>query len=188
MTDDVVEREAEKFSNVTSLDLSYCCKMGARALEAMGKKCRLLSSLRRNMHPYDTESKEMSQDEEAWAIASTMPKLKQLEIAYLLVETEGVMEIINKCRDLEFLDVRGCWDVRIEHKEIESKFPNLKIIGPHVNYWNRTHWEYMMSDCSNSLYDSDDMLFDYEDDVDEQLELRFYDGSDGEYGFGWPSP
>nr|GMC62531.1 F-box protein FBW2-like [Ipomoea batatas] len=38
--DPAVERLAEKFSNVTFLDISYCNDMGARALEAIGKQCK----------------------------------------------------------------------------------------------------------------------------------------------------
>lgn len=105
MSDPVIETIAGKLSTLTFLDLSYCSKIGPRALEAIGKKCKFLSRLRRNMHTLDAEGK-LSQNDEAHAIATTMPKLKQLEIAYHLVDTVGVLEIISSCHELEFLDLK----------------------------------------------------------------------------------
>lgn len=52
-------------------------------------------------------------DDEALAIAATMPKLKHLEICFLVVNTESVVKILEKCSMLELLDVRGCWNVEL---------------------------------------------------------------------------
>lgn len=49
------------------------------------------------MYPLAVADKE-SQDEEAHAIALTMPKLRHLEIAYLLLSTAGVVKILSNCR------------------------------------------------------------------------------------------
>ncbi|KAA8538112.1 hypothetical protein F0562_027720 [Nyssa sinensis] len=183
ISDSIVERVAGRLSAITFLDLSYCGKIGAPALEAIGKHCKLLTGLRRNMHPLDTEGK-ISQDDEARAIATTMPKLKRLEMAYLLIDTESVLEIISSCPQLEFLDLRGCWSVKLDMKYLEDKFPKLKVLGPYVvDHFERNDWD-DCSDYSDSLYDYES--FDGMWDDEESLELRFYEGFIEDNGYGWP--
>ena len=77
MSDSIVEQTAGRLSTITFLDLSYCGKIGAPALEAIGKHCKLLVSLCRNMHPLDTAGK-LSQHDKANIIAATTPRLKRL--------------------------------------------------------------------------------------------------------------
>ncbi|KAE8694070.1 Detected protein of unknown function [Hibiscus syriacus] len=78
ISDSIVEQVAGRLSSVTFLDFSYCRNIGAPALEVIGKHCKLLMGLRRTMHPLGVIDK-LSQDDEAFAIAMTMTKLKQLE-------------------------------------------------------------------------------------------------------------
>lgn len=135
------------------------------------------------MHPIDMDGK-LSQEDEAHSIAITMPKLKQLEIAYLLVETESVLEIISNCPELELLDLRGCWNVKLDEKRLKEKFPKLKVLGPHiVDHYERNNWE-VCSDFSESFYDSDSFEGMWDDD--ESLELRFYEGFDDDTVYDWP--
>ncbi|CAK9163565.1 unnamed protein product [Ilex paraguariensis] len=186
ISNSIVEQVAGKLSAITFLDVSYCGKIGAGALEAIGKHCKSLAGLRRNMHPLDLEGK-LSQNDEGHAIATTMPKLKHLEMAYLLIDTTSALEIIYNCPELEFLDLRGCWDVKLDDKLLKEKLHKLKVLGPHVvDHYERHEWE----DCS----DYSDSLFDYESldgmwDDDERLgglELRFYGGFDEDSSYGWP--
>ncbi|MBA0551849.1 hypothetical protein Golob_022710, partial [Gossypium lobatum] len=201
INDSVVEQVAGRLSSVTFLDVSYCRNIGAPALEAIGKHCKLLMGLRRTMHPLEVVGK-LSQDDEALAIATTMPKLKQLEVAYLLISTEGVVKILENCPELELLDVRGCWNVKLD-ENLVKKFSRLKVVGPLVvDYFGMKGWD----DCSNysgsSGYlawdfvagdvgiDYDDVIsdVDWEDDQSiEDVEMRFYDGFDLENAaFDWP--
>nr|GMC67669.1 F-box protein FBW2-like [Ipomoea batatas] len=196
--DPAVERLAEKFSNVTFLDISYCNDMGARALEAIGKQCKNLTFLRRTMHPLEVIEK-VEQDDEAYAIAATMPKLKQLEIGYMLVTTESVNEIVKSCSELEVLDIRGCWGVTID--ESLKKHSGLKVVGPVVfDCYDKYGWE-NCSDNSGSSgylpwdlvggdlddeYDVSDGLWDDAEDV-EDVEMWFYDGLNTiNAGYDWP--
>ncbi|KAJ6997667.1 hypothetical protein NC653_014043 [Populus alba x Populus x berolinensis] len=98
-SDSIVEQIAGRLSTITFLDVSYCTEISGCALEAIGKHCKLLVGLCRNMHPLDTEDME-TQDDEAYAIATTMPKLKRLEMAYHLVSTEILLQILSNCTDL----------------------------------------------------------------------------------------
>ncbi|KAL3504770.1 hypothetical protein ACH5RR_034611 [Cinchona calisaya] len=183
ISDSVIEMIAGKLSTLTFLDLSDCSKIGPHALEAIGKNCKFLARLCRNMHPLDVGGK-ISQNDEAHAIATTMPRLKHLEIAYHLVDTVGVLEIVTSCHELEFLDLRGCWDVKFDEKYLKDKFPKLNILGPYVvDQYDRNPWE-VCSDYSDSLYDyeSSDGMWDDED----RLELQFYEGFDEDSVYGWP--
>ncbi|KAI8016103.1 F-box protein FBW2 [Camellia lanceoleosa] len=124
------------------------------------------------MHPIDMDGK-LSQEDEAHAVAVTMPKLKHLEMAYLLIDTQSVLEIISSCLELEFLDLRGCWDVKLDKKYLEEKFPKLRVLGPQVvDHYERNSWE-VCSDYTDSFYDSDSFSFDGMWDDEESLELRF---------------
>ncbi|KAL2893742.1 F-box protein FBW2 [Bienertia sinuspersici] len=191
ISDSVVEQLAGKFSKVTSLDLSYCCRISTKALEAIGKNCKLLSSLSWNMHPLASAYKPSHVDE-ARAIAQTMPKLKQLELAYLRINKEIVLDILSSCPELEFLDLRGCWDVHLDKKALEKRYPKLVVLGPHVVmgvFEKRAFFDDYYSDSDFSDYGymdySDDESFDGMWD-DEDLEFRVYEGADNMYEFGWP--
>ncbi|RAL46461.1 hypothetical protein DM860_004740 [Cuscuta australis] len=190
----LVEELAEKFSNVTVLDISYCNNMGEIALDAFGTHCKNLKSLCRTMHPLEVIDK-ISQDDEALAIADAMPNLKQLEIAYMLVSTECVVEIIKSCPQLELLDVRGCWSVSLD-EEFLKKFPGLRVVGPAiVDCYAMDRWD----DCSDNSDSSgffpwdmddgdedDDGLWEVGEGV-EDVEMWFYDGSNSmNAGYDWP--
>ncbi|XP_042478225.1 F-box protein FBW2-like [Macadamia integrifolia] len=125
ISDSIVEKVAGKMCAITFLDLSYCDNIGALALEAFGSNCRLLSSLKRNMHSPSLSG--VCQDDEARAIASTMPELKHLEIADTNITTEGVLDILSGCQKLVFLDVRGCWDVKLDDKVLNEKWSGMKV-------------------------------------------------------------
>ncbi|KAE8659273.1 F-box protein FBW2 [Hibiscus syriacus] len=195
MSDSIVERTAGRLSSITVLDLSYCGKIGARALEAVGKHCTLLVTQCRNMHPLDAAGK-LSQDDEANAIAASMPRLKHLEMAYHLICTGSVMNILSGCPQLDFFDLRGCWDVKLDNQFMKEKFPKLKVLGPFVmDYYEIYEWD---DDCSDYSDSSEYLGWEFDDyDIDdgtwqgegrfEELELRFYEGNGEEEGMlGWP--
>lgn len=201
INDSIVEKVAGMLSTITVLDLSYCINIGAQALEAIGRQCKFLASLRRIMHPLEVIDK-LSQDDEALAIANTMPRLKQLEIAYLLVSTASVTEILKNCKQLELLDVRGCWNVNLDEKFVK-KFPELKVVGPLVmdcydmNGWDNCSdyssssgylaWDFVAGEIDDDF--ADEMLDDfweYEHPM-EDVEMWFYDDVNAiDEGYDWP--
>ncbi|CAA0838167.1 F-box protein FBW2 [Striga hermonthica] len=178
ITDPIMARAATSLSSLTSLDLSYCIRVGARGLEAVGRACRSLTSLRRVMHPLEVVGKP-SQDDEALAVAATMPRLRHLEIAYLLVRTHSVVEIIKNCKDLELLDVRGCWDVNLEEGFLKG-FMGLRVMGPVVvdcydvcsefsGSSGYLAWDFVAGEGLNGDddEDDDDDWYGYDDDDDD---------------------
>ncbi|GKV18660.1 hypothetical protein SLEP1_g29010 [Rubroshorea leprosula] len=201
ISDSIVEEVAGRLSSITFLDLSYCRNIGAPALEVIGKHCKSLAWLRRTMHPLEVAEK-LSQDDEASAIAATMPKLKQLEVAYLLISTEGVLKILGSCPELELLDMRGCWNVKLDDNFLK-KFSRLKVVGPSVvDYLGMKGLDNCSSYSGSSGYlpwdfvagEMDDYLDDelpegdWDDDQSmEDVEMRFYNRFDFEdTAFDWP--
>ncbi|KAM0867344.1 hypothetical protein ACQ4PT_042045 [Festuca glaucescens] len=143
--------------------------------------------------------------DEARAIARTMPRLRHLEVGYMLVTTEAILEVLARCRDLEFVDLRGCWAV--DERFLQERHPGLNFLGPGVDdCFENSYWE----ECSDD--DDDDDVYSWElmdddeyyavvgsDDDDEavwddgqgieNLEVRFYGGGFNESyaGFDWPA-
>lgn len=181
MIDTIVEQVAPKLTAITSLNLSYSRKLGVRALESIGKHCKSLTWFHWNIHPAEMHDR-TSLEDEAHVIAMSMPNLKHLGIAYLLVNTGSVLEILYNCPFLECLDLRGCWNVKLDENFVKEKFPKLKILGPDV----QDDFEYCHSwDDSESNYDSDstDGVFDDEG----RFEFSFYqEGYVQHTGYGWP--
>lgn len=201
INDVIVGKAAGMLSALTFLDLSYCINIGAEALEAIGKNCRSLTSLRRIMHPLEVIDK-LSQHDEALAIAATMPKLKNLEIAYLLVDTASIIEILKSCKQLELLDVRGCWNVNLDEKFVKM-FTKLKVVGPLVvdcydmNGWDNCSdysgssgylaWDFVAGDVDDDDYpDLLDNFWEEENPIDD-VEMWFYDDVNAvDAGYDWP--
>ncbi|KAL1825063.1 hypothetical protein ACET3Z_011841 [Daucus carota] len=197
ISDSMMKQVAGKFSSITYLDLSYCIHIGAPGLEVIGKHCQFLSKLRRIMHPLEVIGK-ISQDDEALAIAATMPQLEHLEIAYLLVSTYSVVEILTNCRLLKLLDVRGCWNVSLDTKLVNN-FPGLEVVGPlvvdhspDVSSWEGCSdystcsgylaWNFVAGDADNYR----DGISEDEHSIDN-VEMWFYNGPDvQDAGFDWP--
>ncbi|WMV31090.1 hypothetical protein MTR67_024475 [Solanum verrucosum] len=199
--DSVVEQVVGMFTNITFLDVSYCLKIGARALEAIGKHCKCLTGLRRTMHPLEVIGK-LSQDDEALAISSTMPNLKQLEIAYMLVGTTSIIEVLQNCRCLELLDVRGCWNVNLDDDFMKT-FHQLKVVGPIVvdcydgNGWDNcsdyssssgyVRWDFVAGDVDDDDFDEMSDVYWEDDQVIEDVEMWFYDDLNVvDSGYDWP--
>ncbi|KAM5575629.1 F-box protein FBW2-like [Rosa sericea] len=164
MSDSVVEQTIGRFSNITFLDLSYCGKIGSHALKAIGMNCKLLMGLCRNIHP--SYSAGIHMNDEAHAIATTMPRLKHLEMAYHIINTQGALQILESCPELEFLDLRGCWDVQLDGKFLGEKFPKVKVLGPPVDDCYDEDLECCMD---NSDASSEGSPFEYEDLSEEYL-------------------
>ncbi|CAD6260722.1 unnamed protein product [Miscanthus lutarioriparius] len=112
------------------------------------------TSLKRNMPPpdlpqgFNTAANKVV-EEEALAVANTMPMLEQLELAYGLFSDLGLNAILTKCQLLRTLDILGCWNVRLEG-DIEERCCALQSF--------REPWEpeYGTDSSSGGDYEVDD--------------------------------
>lgn len=155
MTDSIIEQVIPKLASVTMLNLSYCNNLGPRGIVSIGEHCKSLTWFRCSMHPGNYQKLGItSQKNEAHAIATSMPNLKHLGITYMLVDTDDVLKILESCRSLESLDLRGCWNVKLDKKFIKEKFPELKILEPIIGDDLEDNYLYECSD-DETIYDSD---------------------------------
>ena len=118
--DYMMEHIAGRLSSVTFMDVSYCINMGARGLEVIGNNCKLLQGLCRKMDLWDIFFNP-PRDDEAMAIASTMPNLKHLDIEGHSMTTEGVCKILAACSKLEYLYISGCDHVDAQNLGLTRK-------------------------------------------------------------------
>ncbi|OMO95126.1 hypothetical protein CCACVL1_05567 [Corchorus capsularis] len=119
VNDKIVEKSAESLANLTVLDISYCLKITHLGIEALGKSCKSLIELKRNMPPPELVSSAKVKaskldDREAIAIADTMPLLQQLQLGFGDFGDNGLDAILAKCKALTRLDIQGCWNVKLD--------------------------------------------------------------------------
>ncbi|XP_042475905.1 F-box protein FBW2-like [Macadamia integrifolia] len=159
ISDSIVEKVAGRMCAITFLDLSYCYNIGPRALEAFGRNCRLLSGLRRAKGSF------CSVNEEAHAIATTMPELKHLEINYMLITAEGVFDIISGCPKLVYLDVRNCRYSKVSEKFLKEKYPGLNV--PLYYFYDEITFENLPTTFSSVVLEMDveEDMWDYDEDL-----------------------
>ncbi|XP_062079864.1 F-box protein FBW2-like [Humulus lupulus] len=112
-------------SFLVHLDISKCYGIGASAIRAIGYNCKNLARLDMNF----IMTNNGTSDEEAFAVASTMPKLKHLEISYLTISNEGVLNILSSCTQLQYLDISGCSHLQGCERLFEN-FSGLKVFLP----------------------------------------------------------
>uniref|UniRef100_A0A0D9ZLF4 F-box domain-containing protein n=1 Tax=Oryza glumipatula TaxID=40148 RepID=A0A0D9ZLF4_9ORYZ len=151
ISDQAVKKYAECLPALRVLDISNCLKISSSGIEALGRHCKLLVQLKRNMPPPDVphgyNAVPNVVNDEALAIANTMPVLEHLELAYGLFSDTGLGAILTRCPRLQTLDILGCWNVRLEG-DIEERCCALESF--------REPWEPMYSDCSSTGSDNDD--------------------------------
>ncbi|KHN47343.1 F-box protein SKIP19 [Glycine soja] len=101
---------AEKLPQLEELDISIS-NLTKDPLEAIGQCCPHLKTLKFNMEGYRRPHIEC--DEEAFAIAETMPGLHHLQLFGNKLTNEGLLAILDGCPHLESLDLRQCFNVNL---------------------------------------------------------------------------
>lgn len=102
---------ASKIPLLEELDLSYC-SFSKVALEKVGHCCPLLRSFKLNTTGYRYPCIEC--DEEALAVAESMPGLRHLQMFGNKLTNDGLQAILDACLYLESLDLRRCFNVILE--------------------------------------------------------------------------
>ncbi|EOA21298.1 hypothetical protein CARUB_v10001657mg [Capsella rubella] len=79
-------------------------------LKTIGQSCPLLKTLKLN-RPFLTSP--VKYDDEALAIAETMPNLRHLELFGNRLTNSGLNAILDNCLHLEHLDIRRCFNIHL---------------------------------------------------------------------------
>ncbi|XP_010266342.1 PREDICTED: putative F-box/LRR-repeat protein 23 [Nelumbo nucifera] len=113
VSDEELMEVAKKLPLLEELQLSYC-SFSKEAIEFIGRMCPHLKSFRLNHQGYrcsHIDSDEEGLDEEAFAIAKSMPELRHLHLFGNMMTNVGLQAIIDGCPHLESLDLRQCFNV-----------------------------------------------------------------------------
>ncbi|KAK3039743.1 hypothetical protein RJ639_027400 [Escallonia herrerae] len=98
-------------------------------IEVAGRFCTLLKSFKLNMHSYEDPRK---CDDEALAIAESMPELRNLQLFGSKMTDDGLRAILDKCPHLESLDLRQCFNVTLAGDVGNRCFERIKDLKrPH---------------------------------------------------------
>ncbi|XVF12774.1 hypothetical protein REPUB_Repub08aG0148500 [Reevesia pubescens] len=127
VNDKIVEKFVESLTNLIALDISYCLKITQVGIETLGKNCKSLSQLKRNMPPLELErfgSTSKLDDREAMVIADTMALLQHLQLGFGCFGECSLDAILSQCKALTRLDIQGCWNVKLEG-ELEDRYLQL---------------------------------------------------------------
>ncbi|KAI4297372.1 hypothetical protein L6164_037267 [Bauhinia variegata] len=87
------------------------CQLSKDSLEAIGRFCPHLKSFKFNSQVFRHLCVES--DDEAFAIAETMPGLRHLQLIGNKLTNDGLLAIMDKCPHLESLDLRRCFNINL---------------------------------------------------------------------------
>ena len=101
---------AAKLPLLEELEISLC-SFSKEPLMALGRCCPLLKSFKLNRQVI--RSVHIECDEEAVAVAESMPELRHLQLFGNKLTDDGLNAILNGCPHLESLDLRQCLNVKL---------------------------------------------------------------------------
>ena len=101
---------AQKLPQLEELGISIS-NLSKDSLENIGRSCPRLKSLKFNVEGYRRPHIEC--DEDALAIAETMPALRHLQLFGNKLTNDGLLAILDGCPNLESLDLRQCFNVSL---------------------------------------------------------------------------
>lgn len=124
LSDEGMTEIVKKLPLLEELDISFT-NLSEDALEAIGRCCPLLKTLKYNT-PVDT----YVYDQEAFAIAKTMPELRYLEIGGNKLSNHGLRAILYGCPLLEYIDLRHCYKLDLSGslgKMLREKIKEIRL-------------------------------------------------------------
>ncbi|XP_022762654.1 F-box protein SKIP19-like [Durio zibethinus] len=111
ISDEGLSEAASKLPFLEELEISHC-SISKDALETVGRCCPLLKSFKFNIQ--GCRRFRVESDDDALAIAQTMPNLHNLQLFGNRLTNDGLQAILNGCPYLESLDLRQCFNVSLE--------------------------------------------------------------------------
>ncbi|CAM0911026.1 unnamed protein product [Alopecurus aequalis] len=103
----------QKFTLLEELEISLCKNILADAIEAVSKACPHLKRFRLSNDRFYCFEDELSNNQEARAI-STMRELRSLQLFGNDLNNKGLTSILDNCPHLVFLDIRHCFNVKMD--------------------------------------------------------------------------
>ncbi|KAG2260658.1 hypothetical protein Bca52824_079952 [Brassica carinata] len=108
------------------LEVSYC-SLSEECLRVVGQSCPNLKTLKKNCVGYRRHPRKDS-DDVALAIAETMPGLCHLQLFGDRLTDVGLNAILDRCPNLEHLDLRQCFNVELVGDLEIRCFERIKVV------------------------------------------------------------
>ncbi|KEH41158.1 putative F-box/LRR-repeat protein 23 [Medicago truncatula] len=121
----------KKLSMIEELEISYPFKLSRNSIEVVGGSCPLLKSLTCML---TSDMKTGKSDDELFAIAKSMPRLRHLKIAGNNLSSDGVLAILNECSLLESLDLGLCFRLDWSERLRKRCYDQIKDFKLPVDY------------------------------------------------------
>ncbi|KAL1214645.1 F-box protein SKIP19 [Cardamine amara subsp. amara] len=129
LTDEGFTEAVVKLPLLEDLELSYCSLSG-ESLKVLGKSCPNLKTLKVNSKGCRQPQNETNDN--ALAIAETMPRLCHLQLFGNGLSDTGLNAILDNCPNLEHLDLRQCFNVKLVGDLEKRCFERIKVVRrPH---------------------------------------------------------
>ncbi|KAH0641510.1 hypothetical protein KY289_032484 [Solanum tuberosum] len=127
----------ERSPKLKRLNIAWCnSKLDPKDLAEVVKKLPMLEELCLTYNGITKEGDE--RNVEALAISKSLPVLRHLKLIYNSMTNVGLEAILDGCRNLESLDLRGCFHVSLDKdlsgrisQQIKNnvKYPNNSLVG-----------------------------------------------------------
>ncbi|KAF9616830.1 hypothetical protein IFM89_032680 [Coptis chinensis] len=117
---------AKKLPSLEELELCHCM-LGRSDIRDIGRSCTQLKHLRLNGH--SGKERPLERDEEAFAIAESMPELRGLHLyGNKCMTNEGLQAILDGCPYLEYLNLRRCTGIDTSGELLKNRLGRIKNV------------------------------------------------------------
>lgn len=114
------------FPHLEKLELSLCTNIFGEAIVAAAEACPHLKRFRLSKARFYCFDDDHSNDQEALAI-STMRELRSLQLFGNNLSNRGISAILDNCPDLESLDIRHCFNIKME-ASLQAKCARIRTL------------------------------------------------------------
>lgn len=153
-------------------------KLTGEVIEAIGCSCPFLQSFGLNMKA--PVRPQIDCDDEAFAIAKSMPSLHHLQLLGNRLTNEGLQAVLDCCPRLESLDLRQCYNIRLSGsvgRRCSEKIDLLKCPDYSIGESgvDASIEDFESSDEDHPLGISDIELMSVDDDYYEFSDTEYYE-------------
>ncbi|CAA7024596.1 unnamed protein product [Microthlaspi erraticum] len=117
-TDEGLVNAVVKLPLLEELEIAYL--YSDLNLEAIGHSCPKLRTLKLKCSGL-RQPRCKSYDDDALAIAESMPELRQLQLLANRLTNTGLNAILDNCPHLEHLDLRQCLNIKLSEGDLEKR-------------------------------------------------------------------
>jgi len=108
VTDEEFCEAVKKLPQLEELDISLS-NLSHHSFEAIGRCCPRLKTFKFNIQAY--KYPRVEDDDDAFAIAQTMPGVRHLQLFGNKMTNDGLLAILDGRLHLESLDIRQCYNI-----------------------------------------------------------------------------